>query len=244
MKIIEGVRAMKVHQKGRKDMVLVLITLISRFKLLTTSKVSNGINSDGYGGLLLVNTTTPLIISKQIRDLCEKINPECKPFHIEVNPDKNSIPHECFENVKLRVRKQGGSIQHGWYIWEWPTIYVEAEFHAVWVSPSGEFVDITPNDYGVNRILFLPDRDKTFTGQRVDNVRIALRNDPNIIEFIKNAEQVFLAVQENDINTLKTLNSRKKELLSYLNNLNIKFSRNDPCFCGSGLKYKKCCGGF
>lgn len=191
-----------------------------------------------------MNTTTPVIISKQIRDLCEKINPECKPFYIKVNPDKNSIPLECFENVRLMVREQGGTIQHGWSVWEWPTVFVEAEFHAVWISTSGEFVDITPNDYGVNKILFLPDRDKTFTDQRVDNVRISLRNDPNIIEFLKNAEQVFIAVEENNIKALKTLYSRKKELLNYLNGLNMKLGRNDPCFCGSGLKYKKCCGGF
>lgn len=189
-----------------------------------------------------MNTTTPATISKQISALCQKIDPEYKPFYIEVKPDKNSIPHECFENVNLRVQKQGGSIQYGWVIWEWPTIYIEAEFHVIWVSPSREFVDITPNDYGVNKILFLPDRDKTFTGQRVDNVRISLRNDPNIIEFLKTAEQVFSAVEKNDIKAVRTLLSRKKELLGYLNGLNSKFGRNDPCFCGSGLKYKKCCG--
>lgn len=57
-----------------------------------------------------MKTTTPVIISKQIRDLCEKLDPEYKPFYIEVKPDKNAIPHECFENVNLRVQKQGGSI--------------------------------------------------------------------------------------------------------------------------------------
>lgn len=35
-----------------------------------------------------------------------------------------------------------------------------------------------------------------------------------------------------------------KVKLADLSDLNIKFERNDPCFCGSGLKYKKCCGGF
>ena len=48
-----------------------------------------------------MKTTTPVIISKQIRDLCEKLDPEYKPFYIEVKPDKNAIPHECFENRNL-----------------------------------------------------------------------------------------------------------------------------------------------
>jgi hypothetical protein len=61
-------------------------------------------------------------------------------------------------------------------------------------------------------------------------VRISLRNDPNIIEFLKTAEQVFSAVEKNDIKALRTLLSRKKELLGYLNGLNSKFGRNDPCF--------------
>ena len=39
-------------------------------------------------------------------------------------------------------------------------------------------------------------------------------------------------------------NERKQKNLVKLtqNTKNKKMSRNEPCFCGSGKKYKRCCG--
>lgn len=36
------------------------------------------------------------------------------------------------------------------------------------------------------------------------------------------------------------LGNREQKIISFKNDQ--KIGRNDPCFCGSGLKYKKCCG--
>jgi preprotein translocase subunit SecA len=38
------------------------------------------------------------------------------------------------------------------------------------------------------------------------------------------------------------LNASDEKKISRLNNLNQKIGRNDLCLCGSGKKYKKCCG--
>jgi len=38
-----------------------------------------------------MNTTTPVIISKQIRDLCEKIDPEYKLFSLPQNVSKLTV---------------------------------------------------------------------------------------------------------------------------------------------------------
>jgi len=53
------------------------------------------------------------------------------------------------------VEEQGGAVQHGWALWEWPRVMVEAEFHAVWRSPDGSRLDVTPREDSQQRILFV-----------------------------------------------------------------------------------------
>jgi uncharacterized protein YecA (UPF0149 family) len=36
--------------------------------------------------------------------------------------------------------------------------------------------------------------------------------------------------------------TRQQELLKEKSTSKRKIGRNDPCSCGSGMKYKKCCG--
>jgi hypothetical protein len=72
---------------------------------------------------------------------------------------------DCFNIVARKVARDGGTIQHGWSIGEWPTIMLEAEFHGVWVSASGELIDLTPQADPPDRILFLPDPNRKFEGR-------------------------------------------------------------------------------
>jgi hypothetical protein len=55
----------------------------------------------------------------------------------------------------------------GWCIWEWPGILLNAEFHACWLSPEGEIIDITPKPDGEKTVLFLPDPALKFEGERI-----------------------------------------------------------------------------
>ena len=73
-----------------------------------------------------------------------------------VTPVDEAVMLDCFVNVSRYAERFGGSIQYGWLIWEWPTIMIEAEFHAVWVTPQGALKDITPNPFGMGQVLFLP----------------------------------------------------------------------------------------
>ena len=75
----------------------------------------------------------------------------------------------------MKVEKNGGGFQYGWQIWEWPDVMIEAEFHAVWNSPQGILIDITPKQIDTHKILFLPDANRTYEGKQVNNFRQPLR---------------------------------------------------------------------
>jgi hypothetical protein len=70
---------------------------------------------------------------------------------------------------------------YGWGIHQVPKIHLEAQFHAVWQSPTGAFVDITEEEIGMTRILFLRDDTRTYTGSKVPHFRFAL-GDQKLVE--------------------------------------------------------------
>ena len=45
----------------------------------------------------------------------------------------------------------------GWRLWEWPSVLVEAEFHAVWRMKDGNLQDPTPNQWKEPKIRFVHD---------------------------------------------------------------------------------------
>lgn len=202
-------------------------------------------------------TTTPKTITKDIKEFCNRIVKGQPPIYLDINPDSEAEPLDCFINVKRKIDKEGGDVQYGWIIWEIPTIMVEAEFHAVWISPEKKLIDITPcsremdnKTIDIRRILFLIDPSIRYEGKQVNNIRQPLRDDCLIKEYITIADKFFEETNKGDSaynhglielppEVIIPLMKRKLEIQS---KLGIgKVGRNDPCGCGSGLKYKKCC---
>ncbi|MDP3996811.1 MAG: zinc chelation protein SecC [bacterium] len=132
--------------------------------------------------------TLPEIIA-----LCQKVAPGQKAVYLEIEPVEEAIVNECYGNVDKAIHKSGGSIQYGWQIWEtMPDVMAEAEFHAVWKDTDGNLHDVTPKEMpGITRILFLPDPTRNYSGRQIDNIRIALKDDPLVHSFITNAESYF-----------------------------------------------------
>ena len=92
----------------------------------------------------MTNSNTPRTISKQVNRLISKLNLKAPPVYVKVQPESGAIVSECFPNVERKVLSSGGKMLCGWQIWEWPNVMIEAEFHAIWQSPEGDWVDITP----------------------------------------------------------------------------------------------------
>jgi hypothetical protein len=213
--------------------------------------------------VLGISTRTTIRITEQIITLCNEIDKSQKPYHVPVKPESWVESKECFFNVKAKVEKDGGKIQFGWAIWEWPNVMIEAEFHAIWISPENTPVDITPNAANMQKILFLPDnvREYDYSSEyyRVDNNRHPLSNNPLILDLIKISEQIFEVEErlfpgqqidsENPaFGHLEELKEKKGLIQLQLMSQSQpkhesgKPGRNTPCPCGSGLKFKKCCG--
>jgi len=137
-----------------------------------------------------LKTTTPPHITRHIQQLIEKVVPGGSPVYLTVQPEADAVVNECFPNVEARIARAGGHMLCGWQIWEWPHVMVEAEFHAVWVSSEGQFVEITPKPQGEATILFVPDVRRTYAGVAVDNVRLPMRDDLLVRHFIKASEAI------------------------------------------------------
>ena len=180
--------------------------------------------------------TTPRIITPAIKALCNDLVINSIPVKVQVIPDSIALPQECFLNVQKIIRNKGGLCINGWIIWQWANILIEAEAHAIWQNPEGNLIDVTPHDLGEREILFLTDESILYEGHQIPSIRRALTQSALVKELISIME-AFERLPIYDIPL--ELMQRNQEILAILN---TPVKRNDKCPCGSGLKYKKCCG--
>lgn len=117
-------------------------------------------------------------ITKGILKLAKQIDASFTPEYVAVEPGEDCLPGHCFQNVAAVVKRQGGSVQHGWRLREQPAAYVEGEFYAVWRRLDGALIDVTPRDDQPGRIVFLVDSRMVWTGEAVEPRRMMLNLQP------------------------------------------------------------------
>ena len=193
----------------------------------------------------------PSEITDEIRLLLSKIGSHEDPEYVKCRPNQNSPQNECFPLVVERVIAGGGERILGWQIWQ-GQLLVEAEFHAVWKTPEGELIDITPKPIPLERILFVADYEAKYEGRQVNNIRINITGNPIVDEFIavhnavfrienkgKRSLQYELSLSGREANAHQKLSAAKPllEMMALQGQ-----TRNSPCLCGSGKKYKVCHG--
>ena len=208
-------------------------------------------------------SVVPASVTIPIADLCARLVRDGTPVYVDVRPAPGATPTDCFINADAYAREHGGSVLYGWQIWEWPDTLLEAEFHAVWRSPGGELVDVTPKVMGCSQILFLANPSATYEGRQVENVYHALSGDRDVEGFIELAHRSFEALNRGELANCHgpielegedaQIVQENRRLAAELmcraaapkrqpDRTSRKVGRNEPCPCGSGLKYKKCCG--
>src|SRR5437660_241975 len=106
----------------------------------------------------------PREIREYVQEFCQEIAPQGEPIYLAVTPSDQDVLLDCLVNVERRIAESGGDIQYGWRIWEWVNTLIEAEFHAVWRSPDGNLIDVTPAPHDYKRVLFLPDNGTVYEG--------------------------------------------------------------------------------
>jgi hypothetical protein len=157
-------------------------------------------------------------------------------------------------NVQRRIAADGGEPVLGWKIWEWYGVMIESEFHMIWRSPDGTLHDMTPNASPFERVLFLPDPSQTYEeGRQVNNTRRSLISNSDVTEFIATADRIFaiwnageratqlaITLSREEREELDALELKKAQLAIQIEKTNPR--RNELCRCGSGNKFKRCCG--
>jgi hypothetical protein len=103
-----------------------------------------------------VGETTPIEISVAIAEFCATLSSEPVRF-IPVVDDVLGMYGWCNIGVAERVKESGGHPVFGWAIWDWRQLFLTAEFHTVWESPTEKLLDITPKPDGEKQIAFVPD---------------------------------------------------------------------------------------
>lgn len=199
----------------------------------------------------MFNLVTPTEINEFILFFCNTISND-KPFFVDVIPETFASVNECFPNVEKKISLDGGEVIYGWQIWIDPKVFIEAEFHGIWKSNIGSIIDITPKMKPIKKILFLPDRFKKYEGFQVQNIRLKIINNGVIDDLFACHETLFIinnhgkrkfekeiTYKGNEIEVIRFLMNTIAQLENYISNKN---NRNSPCFCGSGNRYKRCCG--
>ena len=133
----------------------------------------------------------PKIIKPYVLKFCSSVVPDATPVYVTCRPLPDAPVNDCFPIVDRQVASAGGESVIGWAVWEWPKVFIEAEFHAVWKQPDGSLLDIAPKVMPIPRILFIPDPQRVYRGRQVANVRRPLCNDKAVKRFCELSTLIF-----------------------------------------------------
>ncbi|ENW78683.1 hypothetical protein F909_03645 [Acinetobacter sp. ANC 3929] len=198
---------------------------------------------------------TPCIEGEPVKALLKKMNSEIKPFYVRCQPNQLRVENECFPLVDQYVQEHGGERINGWSLWEQPNLFIEAEFHAIWKSQEGDYLDLNYRPNKTENILFLPQLDLIYEGFQRNNIRLPLTNNRNVHDFLKVKDYEYefnnrgnRKLVHGEVHITDPLELREYENLMHalfilgleLNKLIKPLTNYDPCICGSGKKAKWC----
>lgn len=146
-----------------------------------------------------MNTMAAILDAPHVQEFCTSVAPDSIACEVECLPLLGEPFNECFSIVPKQIAAHGGVQLTGWAIWEFPGLYIEAEFHAVWQRPDGQIVDITPRPVYFSSILFLPDTKRQYAGIQVDNIRKPLVRDNDLTRFIFLMRRRFEIINQGDL---------------------------------------------
>ena len=192
-----------------------------------------------------MNPTTPSTITQIIIDFCAEIDSTTKPVIVPVMPSKDARLNYCMTDVPAYVENNGGSVKYGWTIWELPDIFLEAEFHSVWLNPEGKLIDIIPKLDNEKEILFLPDSSRVYENKLVENIRKPLVDNEYTHAWLMVEKKRYEIRKKHFKDGEVNGPAAEAEMESWVQTIERQkqtIGRNDPCYCESGKKYKKCCG--
>lgn len=157
-----------------------------------------------------------------------------KPIFVPLISLPDVEMNNCFSIVEEHINENGGKQIFGWCIHVWRQVMIEVEFHSVWETPEGKLIDITPKRESGKEIVFIPDPEKTYNGQQMNNIRKQLTTDPDAKRFIELFDEHFRITNEGDLAKQHGLikigtgeyNSLAKEIITVESRLKRKYGNN------------------
>ena len=122
-----------------------------------------------------------------------------QPLYVNIHLWEQSQTVDCFNNVKKYMELNSGDIIFGWAIWHHLRIMLEAEFHSVWKSPKGAYLDITPRPISFKRIFFLPDYEQKYdfkAEKRISNKWYPLTTHPDFDNLVNVLQEQYELVEK------------------------------------------------
>lgn len=183
---------------------------------------------------------------KKISELCLEIGKHGTPIYIPSIPEDKIERHDCTRAVKQKIVRDGGEARFGWLIWQWANIVLEASAYIVWKDETGNLFDVTPKETKYESVLFIPA--SVCDGVKLMNKRIPITDSALIKELVEISDKCETVLQKStctsqvDKEVLGNILSYKKRKDEIMRIVSRKAERNELCPCGSGIKYKKCCG--
>lgn len=110
-----------------------------------------------------------------LTQFCEYLCPGHSPELISVQPPSYAKIGHCYENVEKRIKQKGGTAVYGWEISSCEGIWLEAQFHCIWKSPKGKYIDVTPEHFGRDQVLFLKDTLRVYKGTPIHIERFSIK---------------------------------------------------------------------
>lgn len=200
-------------------------------------------------------SVVPPGITSGVRSFAREISGGENPRYVPVVPVAQGRLADCFNNVRRQIQCAGGGIQFGWALWLIPQIMIEAEHHAVWQSPDGKLIDVSPYPRPLRKTLFVPDARYPDDGKPIDNIRKAIYDHPLVDEFISRGRRKYELLHEThaDVPVGGEVHLSWDEYERIFPN-ELEFGRafmslvvarrrgEDPCICGRDRQFRRCCG--
>lgn len=158
----------------------------------------------------------PREITPSVSDFARKIldTPDINLEWVHYSPLKDAEISSCFPTVARHIAAKRGEMVYGWAFSEWPGVWLEAEFHAVWRSPKGNLRDLTPRPIpGWKRTLFLHDPARRYEGRQVQSRIRPLVNDKSVDGLIAAMDAQFEFMNRGDRAEQHMLNLSQAEAL-------------------------------
>jgi len=171
-----------------------------------------------------------------VSEFCSSLSKNL-PIKVVCNPQYLENENECFQLVQNKINEFGGTMVTGWAIWEKVGVFIEAEFHAVWLNHNGEYVDLNSrrNISNCQSILFVPDEETKNTDQQINNIRKPLINDSIVMSFLHLNNKLFefmnrgeRAHQHGEIQLSKREQKEYKKLMLEIGKLEKKIDTKYP----------------